>query len=476
MKKLTRAFAAVLCTVLFLSGVLLASGCKTEAGGYKKNKALDTSAPVELVIASSKEAWPEMDEVITKFEEIYPNCTVVCECIDEYGTNLEIRLQQDEQKIDIFRTTNIQPTTDAGKYKDYCVNLIAEDSAAILDLSKCYAGLVDNFRYTGEDNALYAIPYGGEMRGLYVNTTLLDSLGLSVPTNRAELLACCETLYAAGYIQFQSSCENFAQQLLYPYICNTIVNGGNYEEAYAAIENIEPGCSEYLRDAYTFLYEIVSKGYFDYKRVETELGYTFSGSEGKAKDFLNVTQVSEDVYEKQDDVGKIAFMTDTQSFEGDLAKEKENYHSAIEYQFILSPVGEDGGCAYLSPSDAFAINKKSDHVDWSLEFLNFFFDPEVTTAFAAVSNKIPNTADALLKYDVDAAHISNVGQVTFSYTFYKIVVTPMLAGYEDMVGMGKMNNPKYMTDNGDGTYSLTYTVEDYLARLEQELQAAKNAQ
>ncbi len=313
------------------------------------------------------------------------------------------------------------------------------------------------------------------MRGMYVNTTLLSKYNLSVPTNRSELLHCCEVLYEAGYIPFQSSVGTFAQQFLYPYICNSIVNGGNYEEMYAAIENIEPGISEYFRDAYAFLYEVVEKGYFDYKRAEEELGYTFDGNDGKAKDFLNVIQVAEDVYEKQDDVGKIAFLVDTQAFGISLAKAKSDYHSAVEYVFITSPVGEDGGYAYLSPADGLAINKNSDHVDWALEFLNFFFTPEIATSFAKETGKIPNTADALMEFDIPSNRICDVGQVTFSYTFYKTVTTPMLSGYDDMIGISKMNAEKYMKDNGDGTYSLLYTLDDYLARLESEFQAIKQS-
>ena len=274
----------------------------------------------------------------------------------------------------------------------------------------------------------------------------------------------------------QSNVGTFAQQLMYPYICNSIVNGGSYEQMYTSIENIEPGISEYFRDAYALMYELVEKGYFDYKRVEDELGYTFDGSTGKARDFFNVLMVSEDSYEKRDDVGKIAFMADTQVFGLELAKTKSDYHSEIEYQFILSPVGEDGGYAYLSPADGLAINKRSDNIDWSLEFLNFFFTHDVATEFARETGKIPNTADALLEYEVPADRTCDVGQVTFSYTFYKTVTTLLMGGYDDMVGISKMNSPKYMRQNSDGSYSLMYTLDDYIARLEREFQTIKQAE
>ena len=227
MRRLRRRLTSLLCLALCLACAVSMSACGGSAKGYKKNSALDTSKPVTLTVASSKETWPEMDEVIIKFEELYPNCKINCEYVETYTDNLPLRLSQTEQKIDIFRTVNIQETT---PWKDQALNLISQDAARILDLSGTDAGLVDNFRYTAEEDTQYAIPYGGEMRGMYVNTTLLSKLGLSMPSNRQELMDCCQVLYEAGYVPFQSTPGTFAQQLLYPYICNSIVNGGNYEQ------------------------------------------------------------------------------------------------------------------------------------------------------------------------------------------------------------------------------------------------------
>lgn len=474
MKRLFHRFFAFLCTLLMLTMILFCSACSNtnKDNEYQKNSKLDTSEEILLRIASSKETWPEMDNVITKFNAIYPNCTIITEYIESFSGSLPLRLEATEEKIDIFASLNIQKDT---AYKDKVLNLISDEAKEFLDLSNANAGLVENFRYTEEENTQYAVPYGGEMRGMYVNTTLLSKYNLEVPTNRSELLHCCEVLYNAGYIPFQSVVGTFAQQLLYPSICNKIVNGGNYEEMYRKINEIEPGISEYFRDEYTFLYEIVEKGYFDYKRVESELGYTFDGNAGKARDFLNIVKVSEDLFEKKDDIGQIPFLVDTQAFGIDLAKTKLDYHSEIEYVFITSPVGEDGGYAYLSPSDGLAINKLSDHTDWALEFLNFFFTPEIATAFAKETGKIPNTKDALVEYDIPANRVSDVGKVTFDYGFYKTVVTPILGGFDDMVGMSKMNAQKYMKDNGDGTYRLMFTVDDYLTRLEEEFQKIKES-
>lgn len=498
MKNFKRIIGLVLCIILSTACLFTFTACKWK-DDYKINKELDTSKPVTLRISSGNETWPALDSIIAEFEEIYPNCTVVYEYVENYSSNLTSRLGADaESKIDIFKSSNIQ----VGKndnYKEYAVNLLSEESQKYLDLSRANQGIVDNFKYIGEDNALYCVPYAAEMRGMYVNVTLLKSLNLEVPTNRAELLSCCDTLLKAGYVPFQASVGTFGQQLLYPYICSLIANSANPEVAYSDVENIRDGViSEYFRDAYSLLYTIVEKGYYDYKYSEEVLKYTFDGDEGCSLDFLNIMKdedtAADDDYKKMDDLGKVAFMTNTQSLQLTLDKVKEDYHSAIEYVFITAPVGEEGGYAYLSPSDGFVVNKNSDNVDWALEFLDFVFSPNVNKVFATEMAKIPNSYnafDVLEELDVPSNRACTVGDVTFSYNLYS-VVTPLLCGTDSAlkntgleitpltVCIGKMNAKKYMIcddkgteDTTDDTYSIKYSLDDYMERLEEKFHEVK---
>lgn len=479
MRKQVKSFIMIFCFTICITSIFALTGCKKDEG-YKKNKDLDTSKEITLTLASGTDTWIEMENVISKFEAIYENCTINYEYIESYSNVLANRLALDTDKIDIFKTFNVLSTT---PYKDYCYNLISDTAKEYLDLSDNHDGLVKNFQYIGEENTQYAIPYGGEMRGLYVNTTLLNKYDLDIPTNREEFLNCCEVLYSNGLLPIQSSVGTFAQQLLYPYICNTIVNTGKYEEMYTAIDNLDEGITDYFADAFAFLYEIVSKGYYDYKRTEDEGKFSFTTNDVKSKDFLNILEVSEGVYEKQDDIGEIAFLTDTQAFKLYLDKTKSDYHSEIEYEFITAPVGEDGGYAYLSPADGLAINKSSDNIEWSLEFLNFFFNKEINTDFAKESGKIPNTKDALIEYNIDEDHACDVGQVTWTkFNFYKLITPLLISNYKfeeesgtvDVPSISKMTNPKYMNES-NGTYSIKYTLEEYLAYQERIFQLTKES-
>lgn len=466
-----------LLVLLFAVAVLVCVACTgfvacnhDDADVLDINKNLDLNTPVALKIISNKSTWPALENVITKFETKYPNCTVTYECVQGYFDVLNTRLAGSEDKVDMFMCENIQATT---AYKDKAFNLLSRTD--VLDLSQTNKGLVDNFKYLGTEDQQYSIPYSGEMRGMYVNKTLLSQYGLSVPTNLDELLHCCEVLLQAGYIPLQSSPGSFAQQLLYPYICNQIVNGGDYESTYAAIENIEDDISENFREPYRILYNIVKKGYYNYKEVETNRGLSYGNDLEKAQVFFNVLKDENGALVKQDDVGQIAFMPDTQGFQISLEKVKSDYHSNIDYEFILSPVGEDGGYAYLSPSNGLAINKNSDNLEWSLEFFDFFFKAENNKEFAKIQGTIPNTSDALISYNVSNDRISTVGQVTFSYAFYKAVTTPMTGGYSDMVGISKMNASKYMVDDGNGGTKFAFTLNQYMDRLEAEFQKIKQA-
>ncbi len=463
---------ATLCVVLILTVLAVSfTACKpkTPATDNDINPLLDLSKEVNLVLAGGAESWPEVEKVISKFEKKYSNCTVRYEFIESYSVNFPERIKSNENKVDIFTTTNIIPTSNQAYLKDYSVNLLSEDAKKYLDLSDTNKGLVKNFRYSAVEDIQYAIPYGGEMRGLYVNKTLLAQHDLAVPTNWDELMHCCEVLLAADLIPFHSSPDIFAQQLLYPYVCNTIVNGGNYEEDYQAIENIDDGISELFRPAYAKIYEITQKNYYNYKLAEQQ-GYSYSGTGGKAMDFFGIKKNANNAFEKLDDVGTIAFMPSTQAAGLDFEETKKNYHSNIEYEFITAPVGDEGGYGYLSPSSGMGVNKNSDNVDWALEFLDFLFSSEINKEFAEEMGIIPNTVDAMLKYNVPANRACTVGDMTFSYGFYDAVITLMTTGYSNMVGISKMNAPKYLK-NGE----IAFTLDQYVERLEQEFQAIKQA-
>ena len=253
---------------------------------------------------------------------------------------------------------------------------------------------------------------------------------------------------------------------MYPYVCNLIANADNYQSVYNQVENRETGTSELFSEPVGRLYDIVQNGYYDYKFVETKFGtFTDSTDNVAVRSFLGITANATGSSAKTDDIGKVAFMPQTMSFKNALDKARDDYHSGIQYQFILAPVGDDGGYAYLSPASGMAVNVNSSNTAWDLEFMNYLFAPDINKAYAADQGLIPNTADAVetinALFDVDASHVSQLGQVSFSYIFYDVM-------NKTLTDVSKANNPKYMQSDGS-----MYPLSHYMDELEASFAAAR---
>jgi len=441
-----------------IMSVVFAS-CK-QKGQYKRSKTLSTSENIQLNIVGNIAFSKSIETAITSFSKLYPNVSIEYEYLQDYANLLQKRLA-DNNDVDLFITNNIQANS---KLLPYALELKSQSN---LNLSATFEGLVRNFTITEDGkNELYAIPLGGEIRGLFVNKTLLNTLGLSVPKTYDELMHCCKVLKQAGYIPLQGNPGRFGQLLFYPYICNLIANAPDYNATYQAVNTCKLGISKLFTEPFSELYEIVSQDYYNYKYVETQFNSFFDQTdETTVYSFLNIIPDEKGGYLKKDDKSQIAFMPGTMAMKNFIDKTKNDYHFTIDYEFILAPVSNDGGYAYLSPASGIAVNKNSAHVEWSIEFLNFLFSEQENKKFASDQNIVPNTADAMdylnSKFNIENKNISQLGQVSFDYVFYNVV-------NKTLIDISKANNPKYMAP--DGTM---YSFEYYMKQLEDNFAAQR---
>ncbi|MDD3411849.1 MAG: extracellular solute-binding protein [Eubacteriales bacterium] len=449
----------VICFLLMLSLLLTLCGCQSDAKPASAKRSGEKAFTLHII-----GPWPEfkaLDVVTAAYRQLYPGAVVEYEYMQNSTEMLPKRLEANED-VDIFISDNIEYETSA--YYPYALDLYSRADA--LNLDNTFSGLIANYEFKGgaEGEArLYSIPMGGEVRGLYVNKTLLESVGIAqLPQNRAELLADCQVLKDAGYIALHGNPGVFAQQLMYPEIANRIANAGDGGALWKQINEHGADVADLFADEMAFVYSLAENGYYDYKTAASELGlFDSMDDEEKACSFLNILSDGEG-RTKKDDVGQAAFVPGVMSLTPLLEKTKADYHSAIEYEFMLAPVGaEDGGYAYLSPAHAIAINKNSPRLEEALAYFNCMFSAEVSPAFAAEYGIVPNVKDAFEQikalFSIPENHISQLGQVTFDYSFYNVIVA-------ELVIVSKANNPKYMIDNGDGTYSM-HPLDEYMQEL-----------
>lgn len=429
---------------------LMAAGC-SGAAAYSPNPALLSAGNVELTIVGGSNSFVALENTINSFSTLYPNCSIQYQHLDQYSDNIVTALQKNND-IDLFLTSGITATANT---LPYAMELTAESN--VLHLDSAYPGLITNATIAGDNGGLYWLPFGAEIRGMYVNDTLLKKYSLNTPTNYSEFLTACASLSEKGFIPLQGNPGSFGQKLFYPYICNLIANADDYDAIYAKVDACDDSLTDYFYEPFHRLYELCEKGYYNYKKVETDLGlFTRDNDTVNSYCFFDIAenvQASTDAvtYAKRSDVGQVAFMPGTWSLKTVMDKTKADFSSNIAYEFILSPMGDDGGFSYLSPSNGIAVNKNTTHKAWALEFLNYLFSEKTNITFAQDYGIIPNNSGAQKfvqeNFKADAKHSSQLGQVTFRYNFFG-TVKPVLAD------VSKANAQKYMIDNGDGTYSM----------------------
>jgi ABC-type glycerol-3-phosphate transport system substrate-binding protein len=452
---------------LFASASALIGCAKSDT--YVKNTSLDTATPVTLTLTGRTPTFKAMESVITSFCKIYPNCSMQYEYVQDYDNLLTKRLQNNDN-VDLFMTENVN--TSGAKWKDYTLELFAQRDAGNLDLSDTFDGLVTNFA-VNEGKELYVVPLGGEIRGMFVNKGLLQTQGLEVPTNWLEFEACCASLKANAaaraqkdglaigeedhwFIPVQGNPGVFGSLLMYPYVCSLVANSDNYAATYAAVDAAQDGVSEFFREPMARLYDLSAKHFYDYGYVEDN--YSKLDDSNLAYRFLGIDQDEAGNYVASQNGGGIPFIVNVMSFKSTLDKVAEDYHANTNYQFILSPVGDDGGFAYLSPSISLAINKNSNHLAWATEFLNYLMSEKTNTAFANEYNILPNTKNV---YDTvkktlgaDSKHTCQLGEVTFRYSFWNVISN-------ELKNIAKSNRAKYMKDE-----NTMYPLDYYMSELE----------
>jgi ABC-type glycerol-3-phosphate transport system substrate-binding protein len=460
----------MLCAMLIFSMLLALTACGETPSEPPAVSSAD-EPEVALRISGGETDCSAMEWAAVAFNQQYPNCTVIYENLQgDYNAVLNERAHSEgDDRVDLFITTT-------GIQADHALLDCACDLMSLegLDLSHTFPSLLENAMLIEPDGSaaskIYCIPMGAQMRGMYANLSLLQSVGIQTePTNQAELLKDCEILKQAGYIPMQGEPGTFPQQLLYPWICNNVANADDYEEAYRLVNTRDAAACDLFRDVYAFLYTLVKNDYYDYRTSKEKFGFLVdSANEDYARILLNIVETEEGSgeYQAGEGVGQAAFVVQALSLKPVVEQMKEDYHSNIEYTFIPAPVGVDGGYVYLSPANMIGVNRYSEKLDWAVKFLNFLFTPEYNAQFAEKYCVIPNTTDAFdyvsNLFDVPADHISELGQATFDWGFYRT----MTRGTDELSALpaiAKANNPKYFDPETGAMYPFAHYWKQFQA-------------
>lgn len=464
----------VKCVAAAVIAVTLA-GC-SGAKPYNAVSGLDKDKQVTIKIAIPYETNKALNTAANAFSEKYPNVSFQLQYIEDYDNNatklfydnaVDIILKKDvpyfEESVEDEETG--EKTLTGLTADDYYYDFAADTE---IDFSNTTPDLTDNYKHTRTDadgkelTYQYCYPLGGEMRGIFVNVTLLNSLGLSVPQNYDEFVACCEALKQKGYIAIQGNPATLAYGVGFAQAANTVVHNS---EALKALSEAKEGVSVYFKDAFSKLYDLAVNRYVDYKAVEPT-GYFVNSSEaGQSNSFLGLS-VNEETYEvikPENNSGYVAFFPYISSTETVINDLIDEYGLDTEFKFICSPLNDKSSNSpvYITPYYGICINKQSESLDWLREFINFLFQEDNIKQYAENASIIPNSTDALQyvadKYELNVdTDITLCGQINFSsdYNAFK----PISNG---LVSVAKCNAQKYMVAlNKDADGNIQYETDE----------------
>lgn len=361
------AVLAISCLAGCGSGSSQNSAANGSAAGFKPS--LDTEKKVTLDIAGAMGNFEALDQVVSDFNEYYPNVTVSYEQNDLQQLSAYI---ENNSYVDIFMTNdaNIRAEDQEDLYVyDHCLNLADQDiDMSAIDPEMIKVGTVDG--------KLARLPLAKLMCGLAVNKTLLEKEGLEVPQTYEEFLSVCETLKSKGYTPIQSSKYHACSDLVLPMGMSIL---GDSDELTEKVKSGDPSYADSLTPVYEELSDILQKGYISSDVNDT---YPDDNYDGAIMNFFE---------------GDVPFwVTTSESFSGMKKREsKSEKFSAepFEYAFIDAPLSDDGVYVYEEPWYGFSVNKDSEDLEYAVEFMKFLAQKDEMNKLAEIKGMPSVTLD-----------------------------------------------------------------------------------
>lgn len=336
--------AAALLASAMLSAL---AGCGTAAQekAYAPSLAPDISGSISVV--GHYNNFEALEAEFNRFNEYYPNVELSYTFLDDYNNVIATTLGSAEAP-DIFFT--YAWTSNLPEILAYAEDL--SDESLGINLSCVREGLL----YKAEDGSVPMVPIYTTTYGMMVNEDIFAKEGIGIPKTYSELLSACEALKNAGY-QSPVMCFNrsdlFTYPLFYPYFVAGVMND---ETALKALNAMEPGAGEYARPAFELAADFMSRGYIDLDACGA-LGNDYG-----------------DVIMRffEGDVPMMFSTANTVSGTEKRESQSEAFTAnPFKYSFRPVPSTEDGGYFVNSISLNFSVNKNSQNLDITNEFMRF---------------------------------------------------------------------------------------------------------
>ncbi len=352
---------------------------------FSPKYAADTEYRVSVMGSYSN--FESLESAIDRFYEHYPNGEIEYTYLDDYRNTIGPALAGQEPP-DIYVVQHWM-------YGDDKFSALFENAEILSDpeLEINLDCIRPSVKWEMDNGEIRTLPIFNTSYGMLVNMDIFEKEGLEVPTTFEELQDVCQQLKEAGYDSpimgaNTTTTPGIGYAFSYPMFAKTVKDDRSVEEG---LNNLEPSAGEAMRPSLERLKELVDSG------------------------FIDVDKCSEEI---EDDYNSVIL----RFFEGDVpmmlcsgdvvsgTKKREGQSEAFSanpfnYDFYVAPSGDDGGYYMDSVSILFCVNKNSEKLDMTNEFIRFLTSEKELGLMAAEKRLITPTTD----YSLDEVYASLSG-------------------------------------------------------------------
>lgn len=363
------------------------SATQVEEASLEFSPKLATDTEYKLSVAGTYANFESLESAIERFYEYYPNGEISYTYLDDYRNTIGQALAGAEPP-DIYV---VQPWM----YGDELFQPLF-DNAEVLsnpDLEINLECIRDGVRWEMDNGETIALPVFATSYGMLVNMDIFEKEGLTVPQTFDELKETCEKLKAAGYESpvmgaNTSTTPGIGYAFAYPMFAQTVKNDRSIEDG---LNNLEPAAGEAMRDSLTRLQELIDLGCVDVDKCTEEIEDDYNAVimrffEGNVPMMLCSGDVVSGTKKRE-------------------SKSEAFSANPFKYDFYVAPSGDEGGYYMDSISILFCVNKNSENLDMTNEFMRFLTSEEELGLMAAEKRLITPTQD----YSLDEVYASLSG-------------------------------------------------------------------
>ncbi len=418
-KRIRKIMGLLLTTAMVLS--LTACGKGQEKSTVFTPK-LPTDTECSLLVAGSYSNFEALESEFERFYEYYPNVTMSYVNLDDYNNTITSALLSDEAP-DIFTTASWMLEDEKMATVRECSEILS-DPALNIDLDCIREGA----RWSLANGDVIMLPVFTRSYGMLVNMDIFEKNGLKVPEDYKSLVEACEKLRAAGYEHpimgaNGTTTSGAYYAFAFPMFCADVVKD---QGSVDALNALDPSAGEKMRPALTRLKEFMDAGYLDPAACSAEIEDDYNAVilrffEGDVPMMLGSGDMVSGTTKRE-------------------SKSEAFTANPFKYQFYVAPAGDKGGYFLDAVNMFFSVNKNSENLDMTNEFIRFLTCEKELGNMAAIKRLITPTGD----FSVDAVYSSLEGfpkDRTFSY---------QETGIGDAVNK-EFRNAAYKVANGEMT-------------------------